>query len=240
MPAKNDQPALERVTYHPRIVSLLQQVYESRTVVTVHLKDSGQRYNSAILEIDPDNNTLLLDELNPRSGHQQLLKTKQINVSARLAGVSIYFKSTVNTIEEENGIALYRIPIPERVLYEQKRGAFRVRISAGIIINTTLKGEGQMFEGTITDISSTGIGALIEANEDDIKTHTKFECRLIPEEGHEPLSCELEVRFAKLDEKTKQMRVGGQFVNATPQLRNQMERFVMALQREIIKRQRNT
>ena len=109
MAAKNDQPALERVTYRPRILSLLQQVFESRTIVTVHLKDDSNRYTSALLGINEDINSLLLDELNPKQGHERLIKTKQLNISARLAGVNIYFKSDLQTVEQENGLSLIHI-----------------------------------------------------------------------------------------------------------------------------------
>ena len=237
MAAKNDEPALERVTYKPRIVSLLQQVYDSRSVITVHLKGDNNRYSSAVLDIDHDNNSLLLDELNPQSGHDRLLTIKEMNISARLAGVYIYFKSTLQSVEKENGIALYRIPIPERILYEQKRGAFRVRISAGIVLQVQLHGTDKAWSGTITDVSSTGIGALIETA--DIPIGEKLDCTLIPEEGEKTDCGPLEIRFAKQDDKTHKMRIGGRFADPTPQQRNQMEKFVMMLQREIIKRQKN-
>jgi c-di-GMP-binding flagellar brake protein YcgR len=236
MAAKNDEPALERVTYKPRILSLLQQIHDSRTVITVHLKDDSNRYSSAILNIDQDQNALLLDELNPKHGHDRLAKTKQLNISARLAGVNIYFKSELNSIEYENGIALYRIPIPERILYEQKRSAFRVRIGAGMVIPVSLRNPEQAIQGTLTDISSTGVGALVESGE--IAIGTNFNCRISLDEG-ENINGELEVRFSKLDEQTKQFRIGGRFINLSPPQRVQMERFVMSLQREIIKRKKN-
>ena len=236
MAAKNDQPALERVTYKPRIVDLLQRVLDSRAVLSVHLKDDNNRYSSAILAIEPDTDSILIDELNPKQGHDRLAKVRQMNISARLAGVSVYFKTELSKIEEENGIALYRIPIPERILYEQKRGAFRVNIGAGMVIPVFFSNPELSLEGTLTDLSSTGAGAFIENQE--IEKGTKLRCTIRPEEG-ESVSGEFEIRFSKYDDAHKQYRVGGQFMNLTPQQRTQMERFVMSLQREIIKRKKN-
>ncbi len=237
MAANNDQPALERVTNKPRILSLLQQVYDSRTVITVHLKDDNNRYSSAILAIDEESNSILLDELNPPQGHMRLVKTKHLNISARLAGVNIFFKAVLGNIEVENGISLYRIPLPERILYEQKRGAFRVRIGAGIVIPVLLKNPESSLEGTLTDVSSTGIGALVEAN--DLTRDSKFDCLIKLADGDETIEGEINIRYARLDEQSKMFRIGGQFVDLTPPKRVQMERFVMGLQREIIKRNKN-
>lgn len=238
MAAKNDQPALERVTHRPRILSLLQQVFESRTILTVHLPEDNNRYTSALLGINEDADSLLLDELNPKQGHDRLIKTKQMNISARLAGVNIYFKSNLLSVAQENGIALYRVPVPERLLYEQKRGAFRVRVGAGMHIPLALRNEESTLQGYLTDVSSTGAGALLEA-EDNVAIGTIFEYSLGPAEGFAVISGALEIRFCKFDEQTKLYRLGCQFVNQAHAQIAQMERFVMGLQREVIKRSKN-
>lgn len=234
------QPSLERVTYKPRIVSLLQQIQESRSVLSVHLPNDQSRYTSAILAIHSDSDALLIDELNPARGHERLVKSRELNISARLSGINIYFKSQLLEVQTDGGIAIYKLPIPERLLYEQRRGAFRVRVGAGITIPFTLLHEETKltYDGQLSDVSSIGIGATLGAI-DQLNDNVKgYSCR-IHASDKEVITADLEVRFVKFDDTIKLLRVGGAFLHLTAPQRTQIDRFVMTLQREIIKRSRD-
>jgi c-di-GMP-binding flagellar brake protein YcgR len=229
---------IERITHRPRILSLLQRIRDARTMIMVHFGKDSSSYNSAILEIDDDKETMTLDEINTREGHDRLVENKTFFANARLGGVNVRFKTTLQDVEQEDGTYKYQVAIPTIVHYEQRRAAFRVRVGAGIMIPVTICDEEKnCIDGELFDISNTGVGAMVPGDSDIQKDGKNYFCKVTMPEGDQ-ISGELEIRFLKEDGKLRQLLVGGEFINMNGPQRNALERSVMSLQREVIKRSR--
>jgi c-di-GMP-binding flagellar brake protein YcgR len=239
MAPNNSEQQAERVTAKPRIIGLLQRLKEARTLLLVHLPEDNNRYTSAVLEVDLQHGQVVLDELTPAEGNTRVEKTRRLHVTGRLAGAQVRFRGDVHKIETGADAIRYVLTLPEYITHEQRRNAFRVRIPLGQSYPVVLVCEGQgSYEGELYDISNTGLGLYV-APGTPVATDDghRYVCRIrIPQGGE--LSAEIELRFVSLDQRGHHLQVGGRFINLLGPQRNAMERFVMQLQREIIRRSR--
>jgi len=228
--------SFERITNKERITTLLARIKEARGSVLIHFAKNNNQFSSAILEINPDNLTIVFDEFVPKEGHDTLLKLKQFNVTARIEGVSIHFKSELKAVNTDNEISSYTTQYPIRILYEQRRKAFRVPVSKNTEIPVTISTEtDRVYEAYLVDLSSEGIGAYIETNDEFTEYGKKYFCKIHLPNGSF-ISSELELRYIKPDERIEKLQIGCKFINLTTPQRNLLERFIMTLQREAIKR----
>jgi len=239
MAQESNEPQTERISNSPRMVALLQRLVDERIILMVHVPDDNVRYNSALLAVKPNSQTLTLDELTPRTGNDKALSAKKVHITARMGGAFVRFRATIVRADTRDDVISYALTFPSFVIYEQRRNAFRARIPDNVTVNVSLeKPKSETIVADLADISTSGIGFTlgpeIDLNSDNDELYM---CKVtLP--GGESLVCELEIRFAALDEKTKKRNVGGQFINMFGPQRKTIEKFVMFLQRETIRRKR--
>jgi c-di-GMP-binding flagellar brake protein YcgR len=150
----------EYITDPMQIAALLKKVKDSRTLIQVTLPGQATEYNSALLNIHPDEGYLLLDELTPAQGHRLLTPQSTLTTTIRLRGVEMRFTSTILEIGGQAGIAFYRVVFPQRLFYRQRRSNYRVKLGMGLLIPFNIAREdGKPYEGRLDDISLGGLGA---------------------------------------------------------------------------------
>lgn len=226
----------ERITNLERIVELLLRIVQSRIGLSVHFSDHNLKYSSTLLEVDKKKRIIILDELIPREGNDLLLSNQTAHVTAKLAGASIHFRGAVINVENDSNHTRFLMSLPERLLYEQRRAAFRVRVSSSSIVSVTIRADSdEEFHGYLFDISSSGIGAYIESSADILIREEPYHCKIhLP--GGNFVAGAFQVRYLKQDKKLNQLHVGGRFLNLPGPQRQTLDRFVMTLQRDAIKR----
>lgn len=229
----------ERITQVDRIISVAQRIRDARCVLLVHFDDDKNIFTSTVLDVDPAKKLMMFDELNPQAGHEKLLQTKYMHVTARLEGISARFRVTLKKAQLDKSPAIYVTPLPDKIIYEQRRASFRVRVPLSMEIPVTLYlgNSGQTYSGTLMDVSSNGVGAYIEKSAPFDQPNQEVSCRIVLPDGTF-IAGEMEMRFLKMDEKRDQWQIGGQFVNLTGPQNQAVNRFVMGLQRAIIKQTR--
>ena len=239
MAAKDSTSSFERITNKERITTLLGRIKDARGSILVHFEKNNNQFSSAILDINPKTETVVFDEILPNEGHDLLLKLKQFNVTARIDGVSIHFKCALKTANSKDEIASYSVQYPVRILYEQRRDSFRVPVSDRTAVPMTISTETEnVYEAYLIDLSSSGIGAYVEENEELTEYGKSYYCKIHLPKG-DFVTSEFELCFVKPDDKMKQIQIGGRFVNLSSPQRVLLERFIMTLQREAIKHKRD-
>lgn len=229
----------ERITAKPRLIGLLQRIKESRTLLMVHLPDDNTRYTSALLELDLERGKLVLDELTPASGNARVAELKRFHATAKLAGGQVRFRIDVQQIDGAGGALRYIAPVPDTVAYEQRRNAFRARVPVGLVVPAVLTSDaGTNYECEVLDISTFGVRLdTVRGADLAIDDGRHYACRIsFPEGGS--ISGEVELRFVGEDPITHRMQIGARFANLLGPQRKAIDRFVMYLQREIIRRSR--
>lgn len=239
MPANSIDSQTERITAKPRLIGLLQRIKDSRTLLMVHLPEDNTRYTSALLELDLQNGTLVLDELTPSSGNGRAIALKRFHATARLDGGQVRFRLEVNRIDNSHDVLRYVAHLPDMLTYEQRRNAFRARVPAGVMLPAILTSEdGTNFECEVLDISTFGI-RLDAARDAELAVDDgrQYACQItLPEGG--TVSGEVELRFVGDDPQSRRRQIGARFANLLGPQRKAIERIVMYLQRETIRRTR--
>lgn len=221
----------------PQIIAgLLRRIMEQRALLRVTVPGVRGSFNSAILRMDPEQDLLILDELNPRRGHERLLEVRTLQAGAQVQGVETRFSGAIEEAADANGIAYYRLRFPREVLYIQRRTSFRVKVGMTTPIAAVFdRNDGRQLRGRIIDLSEGGMGV-------EFSQHVTLQpgeivpCQMrLPDGQH--LGCKLEIRHTSGAKEQNLMRIGGRFVELHPQRRKVLARLVANLQRDMIRKQ---
>jgi c-di-GMP-binding flagellar brake protein YcgR len=237
-PAGEYQGENEKVSHPARIASLLRRVHEERALLTITLPGSDAQYKSAVLEVNLTQDYVLLDELNPPEGHGRFLAAKKFHAHTRLKGVDISFSGKLREATQEGGMALYQVALPASIQYRQRRTSYRVQVGAGLIVPVTLEDKNLLrLSGHVCDISVGGIGLRAKAGPSQTATSGAIysDCEIqLPD--NERIRSGLELCFVSAPDQRNMLRLGGRFVGLEPADRKIVEHFVMALERELLRR----
>lgn len=239
--ASQYQGKTEKVTHLPQIIGLLRRVRDQRVLLSVRVPGHNGTFNSLLLEVDPDRNVILLDELNPQAGHELVLQAKQVRVQCQCQGVELGFVCAVEIVQGQSGISIYRSAVPDSINYMQRRGSYRVRVgmSMSVPISLPLETVKTDLEGQLFDLSIGGLGASLPL-EPRLRHGQIIETCTIHLPKKESIQVELEIRFIRIDEQHHTQRVGAAFRHLSPHQTNRMRRFVTHLEREMLRRKART
>lgn len=225
----------EKLTDAARIVAILKRLQQQRALLTVTLPESDRLYTSILVNVDADAGHFLLDELDPRAGHAQLLAAKKARVHARLRGVEVNFASQLKGVDTASDAALYTMSLPGLVNYYQRRAAYRARVGMEYPVPVLLKRQnGASLTGQLEDISAGGVGVRLDDAACDL-AHGEIlpDCRIALGPDHE-ISADIEVRSLNADA----LHLGARFLDLDKTQARMVERFVAALDRETRKREK--
>lgn len=230
---KNTDVVEERL----RIVNLIRQLIDSRALVIIGLPGQDLTFNSAIIAIDTDRDTLTLDELTPREGHERLKLTGHCSVYGKVKGVGVYFEVDIDEFGDENGAAFYRAKLPSLAFYGQKRSHYRVHVGLGVNAPLQLGDPSAqpLAEGQLRDLSVGGLGAIFPLTA-PLEVGDRFPHCIVDLPGIGSIECTLDVRFARRDEEQRVLLVGAEFVDLGPQQQRAIQRCVYQLERDELRR----
>jgi c-di-GMP-binding flagellar brake protein YcgR len=230
----------DRLTNPEVIASMLMRLHESRTLVEVRVPGMDQSQLSAVIGVNASEQYLLLDELKAIEAHRRLLQTARFNLRASIKGVDLSFDAPVTDVGVMSGAAFYKAAFPQEMLYHQRRASYRAHVSLAESVPVSLKRNlsDAMLTGLLQDISLGGIGARITARlPQGIKQGELLpDCSIQLPSGI-VICSSLEVRHIDPARKRQPTRVGGRFVDLDAQQRKIVQRYVIELERELIRKQ---
>lgn len=226
----------EEISDLHRINTLLQRLKKQNALLTITIPQANQSYMSTVVEIDSENRRVIIDELFPVEGNRLCKEGVVISVNAVLSGSKLNFKSQVIDAGMKDGITFYRVEFPEVISYFQRRTSFRASVSRSehVTVEVVLH-NGVKIRGTIADVSVEGVGAVFPADTDFKLNQILPKC-VIFLEGKPSVSSAMEVRFIGSGAKDKQVRIGGRFVNMSPDQERKLEKLVREIERAAIRK----
>nr|WP_314530495.1 flagellar regulator YcgR PilZN domain-containing protein [uncultured Pseudomonas sp.] len=231
-----DAPQPPKVLTTPLEISgTLRQLQDSHDPLIITFHERTQRFQSYLVGIDRENGSMSLDEMIPRDGERFLLAGEPFKVEGFHDGVRIAWESNgALTIDESGGSRCYHGPLPDEVVYHQRRNAFRAALKLAQLVDVDLDGEKLKapIKGKLLDISATGcklrFDGDITASLQLGQVYDRFAAAL----PFGNMTAPVELRYLHFEEKISTTFAGVRFHNMSGLVQRQVERFVYQLQRE--------
>ncbi len=224
--------AEQQVTYKPHMVSLLRRLQSARAVVTVRINNDTALFNTMVIDVSVNDDVLFLDEITTPAGHRKIKKGATLHFDGRLKGVRIQFSSKVQAVETDISLALYRIALPDNLLYWQRRRHYRARVydePLAIVLPLPLK---KQFTGKIMDISASGLCTRLDYPASAVlESEQAIQHATITMPGRSEITCDLELRSIRHFPQQGYSLVGSEFIEISPHQQNHVERIVAMLDR---------
>ena len=137
-----DAPQPPKVLTTPlEIAGNLRMLQESHDPLIITFHERSQRFQSYLVDVDRDSNTLVMDEMIPRDGERYLENGEPFRIEGFHDGVRVAWESNGGmTISEKNGHRIYTGSMPNEVVYHQRRNAFRAALKLAQLVNIELGG----------------------------------------------------------------------------------------------------
>ena len=228
----------DKITEADRIIDHLSKLHQARALLTVTLAGSSKLFNSIIVNVNAANGRVTLDKLFPEKGHELARKVGKFNIHTFLHGIEISFTGKlIKTAGSEQDV-VYEIALPEKLFYRQRRAHYRVPVSVAQGIKVTLYNEQfEKSEGVLSNLSVGGIGVQFEGEDVNIPKEKGAQlpaCEFVLPDK-KVIKCPLELRFFYQDTAYNHLRIGGRFLHLSQNEERGIQRYIMQLEREILK-----
>nr|WP_280639937.1 flagellar brake protein [Pseudomonas sp. RGM2987] len=213
----------------------LRMLEESHDPLIITFHERTQRFQTYLVNVDRENNTIALDEMIPRDGERFLLAGEPFRVEGFHDGVRIAWEGNGPlTIDESKGDRCYRGALPEEVVYHQRRNAFRAALKLTQLVSVELGGDKlkSPASGKLLDISATGCKLRFEGDITERLQLGQVYERFIAALPFGNMTAPVELRHLHFEERINTTFAGVRFHNVSGLVQRQVERFVYQLQRE--------
>ncbi len=231
-----DAPQPPKVLTTPlEIAGNLRMLLESHDPLIITFHERTQRFQSYVVDVDRENNSIALDEMIPRDGERFLLAGEPFRIEGFHEGVRIAWESNGPlTIDESNGTRCYRGTLPDEVVYHQRRNAFRAALKLAQLVSIELAGEKLKvpLAGKLLDISATGCKLRFDGDITHGLQLGQVYDRFLAALPFGNMTTPVELRYLHHEEKIDTTFAGVRFHNMSGQVQRQVERFVYQLQRD--------
>ena len=210
------------------IMQKLRQLGKKNSLITMHFND--QTMLSTVVDVLADKNLLVLDYGGNEELNQKLLKYNRAVIKTDYDGITAQFSISDIRKARLQGKPSFACPLPESVLWVQRREFYRVRIPLSEVVTCELiHGDNHRTEYPVLDISTGGIALLDKNDELELEPGNIFHnCKLTLGE-HDSAFINLEVRNnipVNPNEPSAGVRCGCAFLNLAGDFEGSMQRFI--------------
>lgn len=221
------------------IAYVLKQTMQTRQLVTAYIDGSQDFALTSVLAVLPESSEVLLDPGPDQAANKRLLAARKVVLVTSHDQVKVKFAAASVKEAKYQGYPAFRIPLPPWLVRIQRREHYRIAtpITRPLICTIPLpqRGEGVQAETIVLDISGGGVALMDNHDALVFQVGETFEqCRIaLPEAG--TLTTALEVRNAydtPLKNGLSFRRCGCKFIDLKPSSENQVQRYIMHLERQ--------
>ncbi len=215
------------------IYGALRKIVLMGTPVKVRIDGSDEEYTSAITHTEFKNRSFFMDKVIPKQGNDLIRSGKRFSVECDSQGVRIGFRMT-GRLKYQPQKEHYRAEFPEKVLYLQRRTAYRVMIPPAheILLKVGMNDDGNDLLGKLLDISSSGFKAEFSGNvKKRLDAQKDFPIARIRFNKDQNMDCSLEARHIVLTDDGKTL-CGFAFTRVSAMAQRFLDRLITELQWE--------
>lgn len=216
----------------PETYGQLERLVLSHSLIHVRAPHLDAGFQSIVLRLHPDEGIMVIDELFPAEGRDELVPGEPLEISSP-GTPPIAFQSRLLGRVAMADAPVYHIELPDELSSHARRHAFRVYVEqeSDLAIQVTAPA-GAELDATVVNLSSDGIKlALPAADASLLQQRPVLDARLrLPSDAE--VDCRIEVRNVYSLQKPRQFALaGGRLTIEAPQQRVKLQQYLFALQR---------
>lgn len=235
----NDDQRDYQVDSRKEIIALLRSLHESNQLITMIINEGNEVIITAILKVDDESNSLILDCAASESSNQRLVEAKRVYFEAALNKISIQFSTFNLQHVSHQGRPALSCPIPLSLIRLQRRENYRIITPVVTPIYCLMhipeSNGGGSVKLPLVDISCGGVSMLDEKQVLNMEFSTLYtDCQMeLP--GIGKVSVTLQVRNSQsltLKNHKISRRIGFQFINLSHSMMSQIQKLITKIERE--------
>lgn len=219
---------------HNEIAQKLRLLIKNHVFVTATFNNGTQSMNTAIVDVIRDMDLVAIDYGPSESLNEQLLNANRIIFKASFDGINVQFTTNSITKAKYQGESVFAIPIPESMLWVQRREFFRVRIPLGSPAICEIRQTDDSYRDyKLFDISAGGLSLIdeyydLEVEAGIIMSHCRLE---LPEHGNGRINLEVRnILPVKAGDRQAGRRIGCAFHNMGMSFAATIQRYIHAIE----------
>lgn len=219
----------------------LQRLVGERSALSVRPDNTASALPTILLKVDAAG--LLIDVPASRSVQDAWLAAPLLRFEGSIDRAALRFSTGPALLDAfENGAA-FRLPIPERVLYLQRREFMRREPPAGTLFCRLRLDEGERereVDATIRDIGGGGLAVVATRSQVRLQVGDVLrDCRIdLPELGEVEVNLQVRHVISRGHLGPDVTQAGCEFVNLTPAAQRKLFRYLLQLDRDLLARRR--
>lgn len=220
------------------IYSVLRAMMNDRSSINIQFNDSSIVSASMVLSANLQQRIFRLDEFSTADAHKRAQAGGSFSMRASVNGIRVLAKDLkVNRIGEDRDGSYYEVAFPERLLYLQRRDAFRAWVPGTLMVNVECKNPSHPkgFKGRMQNMSATGFRMVVDGKvlpAPEMMEVFRIETRLPLID--QMLICEATAMYVQFVQERNHTVFGFRFGNLGRLEQLAVNRFVTQLQREAI------
>lgn len=174
---------MEQYVLHGRgtIIQKLRQLGKGKNMITAHFGGGKYSMLTVVVDVLPDRDLLVLDYGSNETINKKLIEAKRIVFKTQHEGITAQFTATQIQRAKLQGKTALACPIPENLLWVQRREYYRVRIPLGDTVTCELVNpQGEPISFNVMDISIGGMCLESTSNTIEFESdQTYLNCKLV-------------------------------------------------------------
>lgn len=221
------------------ILHLCKSMLDKRTLMSAYI-DRNTSFVTAVLGIDADEQTLILDTSPDAELNERTTSATELVCVTRLDGIRLQFTVTTPERALDQGVAVWRVPLPASVLRLQRREFFRQTVPMAnavscVIVVTDGPGSQRSIPIRVLDISNGGVAVLVPPDDIDFSPGREFDQCVISIPEQAPVTVKLRVRnLFHVSNRTGHaaLRAGCEFYDIPRKFMTQVQRYIFQIERD--------
>ena len=218
------------------IFGVFRALQAERSRVNVQFDDGAQLYNTMILDANLAERYFLMDEITPRDGRRKIEDGASFSIRASINGIKVHARDLVRSriLKNADGI-YYQIAFPAKMLYLQRREAFRAYVpgSMATIARFSSPERKAFLNGRVINMSATGIHVTFPGKiEPDLQLNERFDALVHIQALEQNVDMKIEIAYYEYNRERNQTMCGCRIVDLQRADQIIINRYVTFLQRE--------
>jgi len=237
---KTDTPTVAETSDNTEIISdrqliiqILHKIVREQRQMEASIAGYHEKFNTAILGINPKTNLLAVDAIRSKAVHEFLLKNKKLHLSGNRDGSELECDLTLISVTRHDDTTYYKMEIPKVVIYTQRRLDYRVPLTNQSQFSGHLELEqNKLITGYAADLSLHGLGVIFKIPK-SIGIGNKIIACTLQLPNDDPFYFDLHVCFVQNIRHRGSTRVGGQFIQLDMKDKKRLAKIIRAQERQL-------